>query len=58
MNLSAFNLSNAMDAWTGWPAITTGFGWASIGIIGAILAVSGIPLFILSITVYNRTRKT
>lgn len=50
MNHSAFNLSNAIGAWTGGLAISAGFGWASIGVVGAILAVCGVPLFILSIT--------
>ncbi|CAI3926360.1 MFS transporter [Commensalibacter communis] len=54
MNHSAFNLSNAIGAWTGGIAISTGFGWASIGVVGAILAICGIPLFVFSILIKNK----
>ncbi|MDI2090488.1 MFS transporter [Commensalibacter oyaizuii] len=57
MNHSAFNLSNAIGVWTGGFAISSGFGWASIGMVGSILAICGLPIFILSITIKNKVNR-
>jgi DHA1 family inner membrane transport protein len=46
MNHSAFNLSNAIGAWTGGLAISAGWGWASTGAVGALLALGGVAIFI------------
>jgi len=44
MNHSAFNLSNAIGAWTGGLAISAGMGWASTGVVGAALALAGLAV--------------
>lgn len=51
MNHSAFNLSNAIGAWTGGLAISAGYGWQSTGLVGAALACGGLLVMILSIVV-------
>ncbi len=48
MNHSAFNLSNAIGAWTGGMAISAGFGWESTGVVGAALAGAGLVVMALS----------
>ena len=49
MNHSAFNLSNAIGAWTGGLAISAGFGWASTGDVGAALALTGLVIFAIAL---------
>jgi DHA1 family inner membrane transport protein len=51
MNHSAFNLSNAIGAWTGGLAISAGYGWQSTGLVGAMLACGGLLVMVLSIAV-------
>lgn len=48
LNHSAFNLSNAVGAAVGGMAISRGAGWASTGWVGAILAVLGLGLMLVS----------
>jgi DHA1 family inner membrane transport protein len=50
LNHSAFNLSNAIGAAVGGFAIAHGAGWASTGWVGAILAVLGIGLMLVSVS--------
>lgn len=57
MNHSAFNLSNAIGAWTGGMSIAAGYGWQSTGLVGAALAVAGFVVMILSVLV-ARARPT
>lgn len=45
---SAFNMANALGAWLGGLAITFGFGYASTGYVGAILAGFGLVVFAVS----------
>jgi MFS transporter, DHA1 family, inner membrane transport protein len=45
---SAFNMANALGAWLGGLAITFGFGYASTGYVGAILAGIGLVVFAVS----------
>lgn len=54
MNHSAFNLSNAIGAWTGGLAISWGFGWSSTGIVGAALALAGLLIFLLALTLQRK----
>ncbi|MCZ2497857.1 MFS transporter [Xylophilus sp. Kf1] len=49
LNHSAFNFANALGAWLGGVAITAGLGWASTGWVGALLALAGLPLFLLAL---------
>jgi len=48
LNHSAFNFANALGPWLGGIAISAGFGWASTGWVGAILAVGGLVVFLVS----------
>lgn len=48
-NHSAFNLSNAIGAWTGGLAIGLGFGWESTGLVAGALALLGLSIFLLSL---------
>lgn len=56
MNHSAFNLSNAIGAWTGGLAIAAGYGWASTGLVGAALAAGGLVIMAASILLIRRSR--
>jgi MFS transporter, DHA1 family, inner membrane transport protein len=55
LNHSAFNIANALGAWLGGLAIARGFGWASTGWIGALLAVGGLFIFGLSVAEEGRS---
>lgn len=55
LNQGAFNLGNAAGAWLGGLAITAGVSYAQIPWIGAIIAVVGLAVAILS---YILDRKT
>ncbi|WP_214197724.1 hypothetical protein [Novosphingobium profundi] len=58
MNHLAFNLSNAIRAWTGGLAISAGLGWASTGPVGAGLAVGDLAIMSLSALLTNRSNST
>lgn len=49
LNHSAFNVANALGAWLGGLAIAMGYGFASTGWVGAILAVGGLAVLALSV---------
>ncbi len=49
LNHSAFNIANALGAWLGGIAIDAGLGWASTGWVGALLAVGGLLIFVVSV---------
>ncbi|WDS34675.1 MFS transporter [Pseudoxanthomonas sp.] len=57
MNHSAFNTSNAIGAWTGGLSISWGFGWASTGVIGGILAVGGLAIFVVALSIAKREQR-
>ena len=56
LNHSALNLANAFGAWLGGAVIAAGYGWASTGWVGALLALAGLAVFGLSIAVDRRRR--
>lgn len=56
LNHSAFNVANALGAWLGGVAINSGLGWASTGWVGALLAVVGLSIFLVS-AAEARTRR-
>lgn len=58
MNHSAFNLSNAIGAWTGGLAIAAGYGWASTGLVGAGLAAGGLAIMAVSTLLMRRAATT
>lgn len=45
-NHSAFNLSNAIGAWSGGLSITSGYGWESTGLVAGLLAFLGLLIFV------------
>src|SRR3984957_14752454 len=49
LNHSAFNIANAIGAWLGGLAIAGGLGWASTGWVGALLALAGLLIFVVSL---------
>ncbi len=52
---SAFNVANALGPWLGGMAIAAGYGLTSTGWIGAVLALGGLAVFLLSIALQQRT---
>jgi MFS transporter, DHA1 family, inner membrane transport protein len=50
LNHSAFNFANALGAWLGGLAIAAGWGWTSLGWVGALLALGGLVVFFTSLT--------
>lgn len=56
LNHSAFNVANALGAWLGAAAITAGWGWTSLGPVGAGLAVAGLAVFAVSMVLNHRPR--
>lgn len=58
LNHSAFNLSNALGAAVGGYAIARGAGWAATGWVGAILAVLGAGLMLVSVLVGRGSGRT
>jgi len=55
LNHSAFNVANALGAWLGGLAIAAGYGFASTGWVGAVLAVAGLVVFGLSLASDQRS---
>lgn len=45
LNHSAFNFANALGPWAGGLALAAGYGWKSIGWVGAGLAVGGLIMW-------------
>ncbi|MFL5027368.1 MAG: MFS transporter [Microvirga sp.] len=58
LNHSAFNIANALGAWLGGLAIAAGYGFASTGWVGAVLAVAGLMVFGLSLASDQRSVKS
>jgi DHA1 family inner membrane transport protein len=51
LNHSAFNVANALGPWLGGLAIAAGYGWTSTGWVGALLALGGLAVLIVSVAV-------
>jgi DHA1 family inner membrane transport protein len=54
---SAFNVANAIGPWLGGLAIAAGYGWASVGWVGSLLALGGLAMLGLSVTLEHRTTR-
>lgn len=54
LNHAAFNIANALGALFGGMAIAAGWGWASTGPVGAVMAVMGVVLFAVSLWLERR----
>lgn len=55
LNHSAFNLANALGAALGGAAVAAGWGWGSLGGVGAGLALGGLLVFGASLALHRRT---
>jgi len=49
LNHSAFNIANALGAWTGGLTIAAGYGWTSTGWVGTSFALGGLAVFAMSL---------
>jgi len=49
LNHAAFNIANALGAWLAGLAITAGYGWNSTGWVGALFALGGLAIFVVSV---------
>jgi DHA1 family inner membrane transport protein len=49
LNHSAFNTANALGPWLGGMAIAAGWGWASTGPVGSVLALAGLAIWALAV---------
>lgn len=56
LNHSAFNIANALGALFGGMAITAGYGYGSMGFVGAATAVVGFCVFLLSLALDKADR--
>jgi len=57
LNHSAFNIANALGALLGGLSISAGYGYASVGFVGAATAVVGFGVFLLSLTLERLDRQ-
>ena len=57
LNHAAFNIGNALGALFGGMAIAAGLGWTSTGPVGAVLAVAGLMLFVVSALLDRHRRR-
>lgn len=57
LNHSAFNVANALGALLGGLSISHGYGYASMGYVGAIMAVCGFAVFSISVALDRRDRQ-
>ena len=62
LNHSAFNIANALGAWTGGLTIAAGYGWTSTGWVGTLFALGGLGVFATSLltdgTLRGRSRSS
>ena len=56
LNHSAFNVANALGALFGGMAISAGYGYESMGFVGAVMAVVGLGVFLVSMTLDKMDR--
>ncbi|MBP6018898.1 MAG: MFS transporter [Burkholderiaceae bacterium] len=56
LNHSAFNFANALGPLLGGMAIARGYGWTSPGWVGALLALGGLVLLLISVGLDRRNR--
>lgn len=52
---SAFNVANALGPWLGGLAISAGYGLTSTGWIGAALALGGLAIFLLALSLRQKS---
>jgi len=57
LNHSAFNIANALGAWTGGLTIAAGYGWTSTGWVGTSFALGGLGVFAMSLLTDGTLRR-
>jgi len=57
LNHSAFNIANALGAWTGGLTIAAGYGWTSTGWVGTLFALGGLGVFAMSLLTDGTLRR-
>src|SRR6202163_3140120 len=57
LNHSAFNIANALGAWTGGLTIAAGYGWTSTGWVGTLFALGGLGVFATSLLTDGTLRR-
>ncbi|TFZ54564.1 MFS transporter [Methylorubrum sp. Q1] len=55
-NHSAFNVANAIGPWLGGIPIALGYGFSSVGFVGAALSLGGLAIWLLACAESHRTR--
>ena len=55
LNHSAFNVANALGAFLGGLSIGAGYGYASVGLVGAAAAILGLGVFAVSVMLERET---
>lgn len=58
VNVGAFNLGNAVGAAAGGAAISAGFGYEAVPIVGALIAASGLLLVVVQIALQRQPRRS
>ncbi|CAP43243.1 MFS transporter [Bordetella petrii] len=56
LNHSAFNTANALGPWLGGLALAHGHGWRAPGWVGALLALGGFTLWLMSVSLDRQRR--
>ena len=56
VNVGAFNLGNALGAAAGGAAISAGFGYGAVPVVGALIAVAGAASVVLQVARQRRTQ--
>ncbi|MGE8578561.1 MAG: MFS transporter, partial [Burkholderia contaminans] len=54
VNIGAFNLGNALGAAAGGAALSAGFGYAAVPLVGGLIAAAGLALVFLQIAQQRR----
>jgi MFS transporter, DHA1 family, inner membrane transport protein len=58
VNVGAFNLGNAVGAAAGGAAISAGFGYAAVPIVGALIAASGLLMVFVQIALQREPQRS
>lgn len=56
LNHAAFNIGNALGPWLGGLAIAAGYGWTSVGWVGAGLALGGLAIVVAAMALERRAQ--
>ena len=54
---AALNVANALGAWLGGVVIAAGLGWTAPAVVGALLAVAGLGVLMVSTALERQTER-